>query len=81
MSKKYLELLPFFEGYVKNYRRFNLSTSHNISMHTSREIEFFANLGELLGYESFVEDSKFDHLKGRRRPMDLSWMIRKYIIS
>jgi len=73
MSSKHLNLIPFFEGYVRNYRRFNLSSNHNITMHTNREIEYFANLGELLGFESFVEDGKRDLLIGRKRPMDLSW--------
>lgn len=73
MGKKHLNLIPYFEGYVRNYRRFNLSANHNISMHTNREIEYFSNLGELLGFESFVEDGKMDQLKGRSRPMDLSW--------
>lgn len=42
-------------------------------MFTQREIDYFANLGEILGFEVFVEDSKFDRIKGRSRPMDLSW--------
>lgn len=42
-------------------------------MFTKREIDFFAQLGEMLGFEVFIEDSKFDKLKGRSRPMDLSW--------
>ncbi|WP_240257164.1 hypothetical protein [Fredinandcohnia quinoae] len=42
-------------------------------MFTKREIDYFANLGELLGFDAFVEDSKFDRIKGRSRPMDLSW--------
>ena len=27
----------------------------------------------MLGFDAYVEDSKFDKLKGRSRPMDLSW--------
>ena len=27
----------------------------------------------MLGFDAYVEDSKFDQLKGRSRPMDLSW--------
>ena len=73
MGKKHLNLIPFFEGYVRNYRRFNLSSDHNLTMHTNREIEYFANLGELLGFESFVEDGRKDQVLGRKRPMDLSW--------
>jgi nucleosome binding factor SPN SPT16 subunit len=42
-------------------------------MFTKREIDYFANLGEMLGYHVFVEDYKFDKIMGRSRPMDLSW--------
>jgi len=42
-------------------------------MFTKREIDYFANLGEMLGFDAFIEDSKFDKSKGRSRPMDLSW--------
>lgn len=73
MEKQYFNLMQFFEGYVRNYRRMNLSQLHNRSMFTKREIDYFANLGEMLGFDAFVEDSKFDKLKGRSRPMDLSW--------
>lgn len=73
MKKQYFNLNQFFEGYVRNYRRMNLSQLHNRSMFTKREIDYFANLGEMLGFDAFVEDSKFDKLKGRSRPMDLSW--------
>lgn len=73
MKKQYFDLMQFFEGYVRNYRRLNLSRIHNLSMFTQREIDYFANLGEMLGFDAFVEDSKFDKTKGRSRPMDLSW--------
>ncbi|WP_342545394.1 hypothetical protein [Lysinibacillus sp. FSL K6-4013] len=73
MEKQYFNLVQFFEGYVRNYRRMNLSYLHNVSMFTKREIDFFAQLGEMLGFDAFIEDSKFDKLKGRSRPMDLSW--------
>lgn len=73
MEKQYFNLMHFFEGYVRNYRRMNLSLQHNRSMFTKREIDYFANLGEMLGFDAFVEDSKFDKSKGRSRPMDLSW--------
>lgn len=73
MEKWYLDLMQFFEGYVRNYRRMNLSHLHNRSMFTKREIDYFANLGEMLGFDAFVEDTKFDRSKGRSRPMDLSW--------
>ncbi|MGJ9457416.1 hypothetical protein [Oceanobacillus sp. CF4.6] len=73
MGKKYLDLMQYFEGYVRNYRRMNLSSEHNRSMLTKREVDYFATLGEYLGFHAFIEDSKFDRLKGRSRPMDLSW--------
>jgi uncharacterized protein (UPF0248 family) len=73
LEKQYFNLMQFFEGYVKSYRRLNLSALHNRSMFTKREIDYFANLGELLGFDAFVEDYKFDKVKERSRPMDLSW--------
>jgi hypothetical protein len=73
LEKKYLDLVQFFEGYVRNYRRINLTNIHNRSMITKREIDYFANLGELLGFDVFIEDSKLDKTRGRSRPMDLSW--------
>lgn len=51
----------------------NLSKLHNRSMFTKCEIDYFANLGEMLGFDVFIEDSKFDKSMGRSRPMDLSW--------
>ncbi|AIY04065.1 hypothetical protein Plano_0100 [Planococcus sp. PAMC 21323] len=42
-------------------------------MFTQREINHFAELGEMLGFDAFVEDGKKDKLKGFSRPMDLSW--------
>lgn len=73
MEKQFLYLIQLFEGYVRNYRRLNLSQLHNRSMFTNREIEYFAKLGEMLGFDAYIEDSKFDKTKGRSRPMDLSW--------
>lgn len=73
MKKQYLDMMQFFEGYVRNYRRMNLSNIHNRSMFTQREIDYFSNLGEMLGFDSFVEDGKFDKIRGRSRPMDLAW--------
>ncbi|WP_019156567.1 hypothetical protein [Robertmurraya massiliosenegalensis] len=73
MKKQYLDLIQFFEGYVRNYRRLNLSRIHNRSMFTQREIDYFANLGEMLGFDSFIEDAKYDKKKDRSRPMNLAW--------
>lgn len=73
MEKQYLNMEQFFEGYVRNYRRMNLSHQHNRSMFTQREISYFAELGEMLGFEAFIEDGKMDKLNGFSRPMDLSW--------
>lgn len=42
-------------------------------MFTQREISHFAELGEMLGFEAFIEDGKMDKLKGFSRPMDLAW--------
>ncbi|MEH7120910.1 hypothetical protein V7128_26410 [Neobacillus vireti] len=68
-----LDLMLFFEGYIRNYRRLNLNQLHNRSMFTRREIEHFSNLGEMLGFYVFVEDAKYDLRMKRNRPMDLSW--------
>lgn len=73
MEKQYFNLMQFFDGYVRNYRRMNLAKLHNRSMFTKREIDYFSNLGEMLGFDAFIEDSKFDKTMGRSRPMDLSW--------
>jgi hypothetical protein len=73
VDRKYINLIQLFEGYVRNYRRMNLTREHNSSMFTKREIDYFANLGEMLGFETFIEDGKFDKEKGKSRPMDLSW--------
>jgi len=73
LEKQYFNLMQFFDGYVRNYRRMNLTNMHNRSMLTKREIDYFANLGEMPGFDAFIEDSKLDKSKGRSRPMDLSW--------
>jgi hypothetical protein len=70
---EYLPLMSIFEGYVRNYRRLNLNQATNRSMFTKREIDYFANLGEMLGLFPFVEDYKPNLQYGRSRPMDLSW--------
>lgn len=73
MNTEYFTLMNIFEGYVRNYRRLNLYQATNKSMFTKREIEYFANLGEMLGLFSFVEDTKPNYDNSRSRPMDLSW--------
>ncbi|MFK3939206.1 hypothetical protein ACI2JA_17025 [Alkalihalobacillus sp. NPDC078783] len=73
MSSHTHPLMSFFEGYVRNFRRLNLSSLHNRSMFTIREIDYFACLGEWLGFDAYVVDSKRNDLTGRSRPMDLSW--------
>ena len=73
MPEKQFDLMNIFEGYVRNYRRMNLHQATNSSMFTKREIDYFANLGEMLVYFSFVEDSKPNIEYRRSRPMDLSW--------
>ncbi|BCG60795.1 hypothetical protein [Paenibacillus sp. URB8-2] len=73
MTKEQFNLMSFMEGYVRNYRKLNLHQATNRSMFTKREIDYFANLGEMLGLFSFVEDTKPNLDYGRSRPMDLSW--------
>ncbi|WP_225986159.1 hypothetical protein [Psychrobacillus glaciei] len=73
MRKQYFHHMQFFEGYVRNYRRLNLSSAHNCSMFTKREIDYFANLGEIFGFDAFVEDTKFDKLLTHSGQIDLSW--------
>ena len=58
MEKECFDLMRFFEGYVRNYRRLNIEQGNNLSMFTRREIEYFAKLGEYLGYHTFIEDYK-----------------------
>lgn len=76
MNDRYeISLYNIFEGYVRNYRRLNIHQSSLSSMFTRREIEYFATVGEYLGFFSFVEDSK--RQQGERgicsRAMDLAW--------
>lgn len=66
-------LMNIMEGYVRNYRRLNIHESNNWSMITSREIGYFATVGEYLGYFTYMEDTKPNKEYGRSRPMDLSW--------
>lgn len=73
MVRERFNLMSFLEGYIRNYRRLNLHQATNRSMFTKREIDYFANLGEMLGLFSFVEDYKPNEAYGRSRPMDLSW--------
>ncbi|AJY76735.1 hypothetical protein [Paenibacillus beijingensis] len=73
MTREQFNLMSFLEGYVRNYRKLNLHQATNRSMFTKREIDYFANLGEMLGLFSFVEDTKPNLDYGRSRPMDLSW--------
>lgn len=47
MANQIHPLMSFFEGYVRNFRRLNLSSLHNRSMFTSREIDYFARLGRM----------------------------------
>ena len=73
MERQRLDMMQFFEGYVRNYRKLSLSNLHNYSMFTKREMDYFSNLGEMLGYFTFLEDSKYDLERKRSRPMDLAW--------
>lgn len=72
-DKVVLPLMCIFEGYVRNYRSFNLFQNQNKSMFTKREIDYFSKIGEYLGFFSYVEDRKPNLDYGRSRPMDLAW--------
>lgn len=50
MERQYFDLMQFINGYVRNYRRMNLSDLHNRSIFTKREIDYVANLGERSAY-------------------------------
>lgn len=73
MTRYIFDMMCLLEGYVRNYRRLNLYQATNSSMFTKREIDYFANVGESLGFFSFVEDYKPNKKLGRSRPMDLAW--------
>jgi len=51
------------EGYVRNYRTLNLRTEAKPTDLTQRELSFFAQLGEMLGFGACLEAQR----------MDLSW--------
>jgi hypothetical protein len=72
MSNFCIGAMHLFEGYVRNYRTLNLHVEHNRSMFTSKEINYFAGLGEMLGYYVFMEDYKPNLSINRSRPMDLA---------
>lgn len=64
-----LDLMKFFDGYVRNYHTFNLSIHHGKHSFTMTEIEYFSRLGSMLGYLPYTEDTAGSTC----RPMDLSW--------
>jgi len=51
------------EGYIRSYRTFNLRTTAKWTDLTQRELDFFARLGEMLGFAARLEEQR----------MDLSW--------
>lgn len=63
------DLKDIFIGYVKNYHTLNLIYPHGYSTFTMKEIDYFARLGCMLGYNTFTEDT----IDGTHRPMDLTW--------
>lgn len=63
------DLKNIFIGYVKNYHTLNLIYPHGYSTFTMKEIDYFARLGCMLGYDTFTEDT----IDGTHRPMDLTW--------
>jgi hypothetical protein len=48
------------EGYVRSYRTFNLRADSKWEDNTRRELDFFARLGERLGYIARYEDKRTD---------------------
>lgn len=44
------------QGYVRNYRRLGMSTQHTWTDLTQAEINYFAELGTLLGFHAIRED-------------------------
>ncbi|ACB86098.1 hypothetical protein [Natranaerobius thermophilus] len=72
--KQHFHLMSFFEGYVRNYRRLNIHCEANRSLFTQKELDYWARLGEMLGFFPFVEDTKPNLVNdGKSNPMDLSW--------
>ncbi len=63
-----LDLLKIFNDFVQNYRTLKLTNYHGKSSFTLRELNYFFELGQKMGYESFTEDTT-----GPSRRMDLSW--------
>ena len=66
-----MDLSSFFRGFVKNYSSFNLHKVSNITKHTVKEIGYFRQLGEMLGYHVFHEDQI--KIRGIKRKGDLFW--------
>ncbi len=63
-----LDLLNIFDDFVQDYSILKLTNYHPRSSFTLRELNYFFELGQKMGYESFTEDSS-----GSSRAMDLSW--------
>jgi hypothetical protein len=60
-------------GFIKNYSSFNLHITNKITKFTDKEIGFFRDLGEMLGFHVFQEDTR--EIKGKKRKGDLFWAI------
>ncbi|MHA2402334.1 MAG: hypothetical protein ACXADH_05020 [Candidatus Kariarchaeaceae archaeon] len=58
-----------FIGYIKNYHTLNLTFTHGNDSFTLKEIDYFARLGSVLGFDIFTEDT----IDGTQRAMDLTW--------
>ena len=63
-----LDLLKIFDDFVKDYHTLKLTNVHTKSSFTLKELNYFFELGQKRGYESFTEDKT-----GSSRLMDLSW--------
>ncbi len=64
-----VDLKNIFIGYVKNYHTLNLTYQQCEHTFTMKEIDYFARLGSMLGYDTFTEDT----IDGSHRRMDLTW--------
>lgn len=48
--------MKFFDGYVRNYHTFHLTTYHGKHSFTMTEIAYVLQLGSMLGYHAYTED-------------------------
>lgn len=64
-----LNLARLAEGFIKSYSGFMLSTSDSYTKFTNFELNHWAKLGNMMGYETYQEYA----FKNDGRPADLLW--------